>query len=85
MSLWRQFFEDSDGRGSTSRLLQICSFPFSTAIAIWVHTVEALATYGGLYVLGYIGGKGVDAWQSKKSVPTVMSEGPTTVNVKGKK
>lgn len=85
MSIWREFFEDSDGRGSTTRLLQLASFPFSTGIACYIHTVEALGTYGGLYVLGYIAGKGADAWAQRKPQPAVKAEGPTTINVKGKK
>lgn len=85
MSIWRQFFEDGDSRGSATRLLQIASFPFSTAIACYIHTVEALATYGGLYVLQYLGSKGAEAWANHKSAPSVAAKGPTTINVKGKK
>lgn len=78
MSIWREFFEGDNGRGSSTKLLQIISFPFSTAIACYIHTVEALGTYGGLYVLGYLGGKWADR---PRSAPSVNAAGPTTINV----
>lgn len=57
-----EFFEDDSGRLSMTRLLCFLSFFPASVALILVKTEGALAFYIGGYVLGFIGGKGWDAW-----------------------
>ena len=73
-----EFFEDGDGRLSMTRLLCFLSF-WPASIALYrINTEGALAFFIGGYVLGYISGKGWDAWGQRGSPqpPTVN----TTIN-----
>ena len=60
-SRWSQFFEADDGRLSMSRLLCFMSFFPSSTVVMTTRTDTALLYYISGYVLGYIGGKGLDA------------------------
>jgi hypothetical protein len=70
-----EFFEGDDTRLSMTRLLCFISiFPASYAL-IRINTEGALAFYIGGYVLGYVGGKGWDAWGNRP-----MTNNQTTIN-----
>lgn len=62
-----EFFEGDNRRLSMTRLLNFMAFPPSTYIAIQVGTAEALGIYGGIWVLGYLGGKTADAVVAMKA------------------
>lgn len=62
-----EFFEDSDGHLSMTRLLAFMSFfPASSVLGV-SHTDNALTVYLGAYVLQLVGSKGVDAYKVKNA------------------
>jgi hypothetical protein len=62
---WCEFFQNNDGENSMSRLLAFMSFFPASFVLLWIHSVEALASYLAAYVTGYIGGKGADIFNKK--------------------
>lgn len=60
-----EFFEDTNGRLSMTRLLCFLSFFPASVIAYKINSAEALLYYLGAYVIGYIGGKGAEAWRAR--------------------
>lgn len=72
MGFWRgvlEFFQDSDGRNSMTRLIIFFAFFVSTRLIFTIQSdsekVNALYAYLGAFVLQYIGGKGADAWRGR--------------------
>lgn len=63
---WEEFFEDGNGYLSMSRLLCFLSFFPATFLVVHTLSVDALGWYIGGYVIGYIGGKGVDIYNTRK-------------------
>lgn len=59
-----EFFESEDGRLSMTRLLCFLSFFPAAYIAITHPTSDIYGFFLGTYVLGYVGGKGVDGYVS---------------------
>jgi hypothetical protein len=64
---WEEFFEDNDRRFSMSRLLCFLSFFPATYIVLATSNEATLSWYLGAYVLGYVGGKGVDILTKPKA------------------
>lgn len=60
-----EFFEDDKQRLSMSRLLCFLSFFPASFVVIYTQSSDALGWYIGGYVIGYIGGKGVDMMQNR--------------------
>ena len=60
------FFKDDNGEASMSRLLCFLSFIPASVELYRINNENALGWYLGAYVLGYIGGKGCDAWKKDK-------------------
>jgi len=60
MSRWIEFFEGEGNRLSMSRLLCFMSFFPASVVVLYTESENALGWYLGSYVLGYVGGKGVD-------------------------
>lgn len=56
----REFFEDDNKRLSMGRLLAFLSFIPASYVVLATTSTEALGWYVSAYVLGYVGGKGVD-------------------------
>lgn len=56
-----EFFEGEDGILSMTRLLCFLSFFPSSYVVIVTKSENALGWYLGSYVLGYVGGKTIDA------------------------
>lgn len=56
-----EFFRGTEGLLSMSRLLCFMSFFPATYVLVCTQSVDALGWYLGAYVLGYVGGKGMDA------------------------
>jgi hypothetical protein len=52
-----EFFADTDGRMSMSRLLCFLSFIPASVALVRINSAEALGWYVGAYVAGYVGGK----------------------------
>ncbi len=46
---WSEFLKNRDGKESADRLLLLLSFPFATALALYIGTVEALGIYLAAY------------------------------------
>lgn len=67
LSTFHEFFEDDKGRKSMARLLCFMSFFPSSFVVVTTRTDNALLYYIGGYVLGYIGGKGCDAWATRRN------------------
>lgn len=65
MSRVLEFFQDDNKQLSMTRLLCLLSFGPATAMMFMLKSENALLTYLGAYVFGYIGGKGADAWQQR--------------------
>ena len=59
-SWFREFFEDSEGCLSMTRLLCFLSFFPASWVTIKINNENALAIYVGTYALSYLGGKGID-------------------------
>ena len=57
-----QFFEGEDGRLSMTRLMVFLSFGPASWVVVNESSSETLGWYLGAYVLGYVGGKGADAF-----------------------
>lgn len=66
---WGEFFEGDDTRMSMPRLLSFLSFWPATVVLVITKTDNALLYYLGAYVVGYVGGKGVDAWRRRPVTP----------------
>lgn len=60
-----EFFEDADGRRSMSRLTMFLSLIPSSIVVLIDHHAETLGWYIGGYVLGYVGGKGMDKFKTR--------------------
>lgn len=80
-----EFFEGIDHKLSMTSLLKFAAFFPASVITYTIHTETALAVFLTAYVVDSGVSKIADVMKNKKSSPSVMSEGPTTVNVKGKK
>lgn len=67
---FEDFFKGSDGSPSMSRLLSFLSFFPSTIVMLLVaftqptNLVDIFGIYMGGFVLGYVGGRAADAYQS---------------------
>lgn len=66
MKNWHEFFEDSDGRGSMSRLLVFMAFIAATPILFVIRTTEALSVFLGAFVVNYATGKISDIFTKSK-------------------
>lgn len=80
-----EFFEDSDSRGSMTRLLCFFAFIPATFLIFTISNddakVNALGVYLGAFVLQYIGGKGADAWRGRpQPMPGVIKTGDVNVS-----
>jgi hypothetical protein len=60
-SRYIEFFYGDNNLLSMSRLLMFMAFFPSTYVVVATKDVDALGWFLGAYVLGYVGGKGVDA------------------------
>jgi len=69
-----QFFENDDGRLSMTRLLCFISIFPASYVLMASKTSDNMGWYIGGYVLGYVGGKGIDAAQSIKKAPRQETE-----------
>lgn len=82
---WVEFFEDEYQRLSMSRLLMFLSFfPSSYVVKMQadkpdVH--EVLMYYIGGYVLGYVGGKGVDMFTRRAEIKANSMQPPPNVTI----
>ncbi len=65
--LQSEFFCNNIGQKSMSRLLPFMAFLPATIVLLWLHTENALTSYLGAYVLGYLGGKCADAYNIKNA------------------
>lgn len=70
--LW-EFFQGEQGYLSMGRLLAFLSFLPATFVVVVKPEAETLGWYVSAYVLGYVGGKGVDILKSNKGKPDVAS------------
>lgn len=61
-----EFFEGDMGRLSMTRLLCFLSFFPASWVLIQSPTENMLGFYLGAFVIGYVGGKGADVFQSRK-------------------
>lgn len=84
MTIWREFFEGDNGRGSMTRLLSFMSYFPASYVVVTAPSEGMVGWYLGAFAGAYAGGKLADALQNRKP-STVKAEGPTTINVKGKK
>lgn len=70
MNTLAEFFESDEGRGSMTRLMIFLSFWPATFILVINYDTDSIdnlfAIYLGAYVLGYIGGKGADAFNRRQ-------------------
>lgn len=64
-----EFFEDSTGRASSSRLLVIGAFLVSAPLTWKIGTSEALGIFLGAFVINYAAGKTADIFMAKKDTP----------------
>lgn len=92
MGFWKgivQFFQDSDGQSSMTRLICFLSFFVATDIIRSIKDdnakVNALGVYLGAFVLQYVGGKGAEAWRSRgfADAPNINVNNPEKVNIPG--
>ncbi len=75
-----EFFEDTDGRRSMARLLCFMSFFPSSYVVMISKNEGTLGWYVGGYVLGYVGGKGCDAYV-RKAEALAQGKQPLPANV----
>lgn len=61
---WLEFFQGDNGRLSMTRLTCFMAFFPASYLLITKGTENMLLYYLSAFVLGYIGGKGFDAWQN---------------------
>lgn len=66
MNRWLEFFEGDGNLLSMTRLLCLLSFFPATYELIIINSDTALGYYLGAYVLGYLGGKGMERLNRKK-------------------
>lgn len=57
---WMEFFEGEDKRLSMMRLTVFMSFWPASYVVMSMQEFGVYTTYVGAYVLGYVGGKGLD-------------------------
>lgn len=69
-----EFFADSDGRMSMTRLLCFLAYPPASYALFLIKTEDALLYYLGAFVVGYIGGKGADAWRCRPPGPSGITK-----------
>lgn len=67
LTRWAEFFEGENRRLSMARLLTFASWIPSTAILIYIRTVEALSIYLGAFVLNSVANKAIDVQGRKKN------------------
>ena len=65
-----EFFEGAGNRLSMTRLTVFLSFWPASWVVVNESSSETLGWYLGAYVLGYVGGKGADAFISNKELET---------------
>lgn len=70
MMRWVQFLEGAGNRLSMTRLLMFLAFWPATYVVVIEPDSETLGWYLGAFVLGYVGGKGADAFMGNKELET---------------